>query len=45
LLAVTRSVVYAQIKRRQDEDNGLECIFLSLVDEDTPGTPFSVLGG
>jgi putative transposase len=40
LLAVTRSVVYAQIKRRQEEDDGLECILLSLVDEEYTRHPF-----
>jgi putative transposase len=40
LLAVTRSVVYACKKRHQEDDDGLECILLSLLDEEyTRPTP------
>jgi putative transposase len=40
LLAVTRSVVYAHKKRQQEEADGLECILLSLLDEEYTRHPF-----
>jgi putative transposase len=40
LLAVTRSVVYACKKRPQEDDDGLECVLLSLLDEEYTQHPF-----
>ena len=40
LLAVTRSVVYAQKKCQQEDDDSLECILLSLLDEEYTRHPF-----
>jgi putative transposase len=37
---VTLSVVYAQKKRRQEENDGLECILLSLLDAEYTRYPF-----
>jgi putative transposase len=40
LQAVTRSVIYAHKKRNQEDDDGLECLLLSLLDEEYTRHPF-----